>query len=266
MNEYTIHGGDEGKKRLEILSRTLASSTERFLQAAGIGPEMHCLDLGCGGGDVALVIARLTGPQGQVIGLDMDERKIQLASAAAQREGVKNVRFKTFNAYDLQEEAAYDLVYSRFLLSHLSDPEAILRNIQRALKPQGRLLIEDTDFSGHFSNPLSTYFDQYVSLYQQLLRKRGADADIGPTLVRRLRETGFVNVEFQISQPAHVEGEGKLMAEITFDAIAKALIEEGLVSSNDAERIYAGLVRFRSRGDSLMSLPRIFQIWAICEK
>jgi ubiquinone/menaquinone biosynthesis C-methylase UbiE len=261
MNEYAIHGGDEGKKRLEILSTTLAPSTESFLQTAGLGPGMHCLDLGCGGGHVALAMARMVGSHGHVTGLDKDERKIQSAGEEAERTGIKNIRFDTFNAYDLKEEAAYDLVYSRFLLSHLSDPEAVLRSIERALKPRGLLLIEDTDFSGHFSHPKSTYFNRYVFLYQRLLQKRGADANFGQTLVLRLKQTGFTDVLFQISQPAHVEGPGKLMAEITFEGISKALVAEDLVSQEEAARIYAGLVKFRSRRDSLMSLPRIFQVW-----
>ncbi len=151
-------------------------------------------------------------------------------------------------------------MYSRFLLSHLSDPKTVLRSIRRALRTGGLLLIEDTDFSGHFCYPPSRYFNKYVSLYQHLLKKRGADANIGQKLMGLLHEAGFADVAFQISQPAHTGGEGKRMAEITFDGISKALLEEGLLSAEQAWVIHSGLVKFREQSDSVMSLPRIFQM------
>lgn len=171
-----------------------------------------------------------------MVGLEIDERKIQLATEAAALQGVKNVHFKTLDAYNLADKSAYDLGYSRFLLSHLRRPKAVQQNIWQALQPNGLLLIEDTDFSGHFSQPASRAFNRYVSLYQRLLHQRGADASFGQKLPLLLHEMGFVDGAFQISQPVHITGEGKLMAEITFEGISKALIEEGLLSPAEARR------------------------------
>lgn len=137
MPEYTIHGGDEGKNRLDILAKTIEPGTARFLEMAGINTGMHYLDLACGGGNVALTLAKYVGEQGHVTGLDMDERKIQLATESAALNEVKNVHFKTLDAYDLKEEATYHLAYSRFLLYHLSKPQMVLQNMWRALKPTG---------------------------------------------------------------------------------------------------------------------------------
>ena len=78
-----------------------------------------------------------------------------------------------------------------------------------------------------------------------------------------MKETGFVNVELQISQPVHTEGKGKLMAEIMFDGISKALIEEGIISTSAAKKIHSELVNFRKRNDSVISFPRIFQVSAV---
>lgn len=260
QNEYAIHGGDEGQKRLGILSRTLAASTGRFLENARLQPGMRCLDLGCGGGDVTVAIARYIGPHGQVTGIDMDERKIQLARETAAAQGIKNVRFQTGNAYDLSGIDPCDIVYARFLFSHLSRPKAVLHNLRAILRPPGLLLIEDTDFSGHFSYPPSRAFRRYVSLYRQLLKKRGADANIGQKLAGLMRETGGTVTSLQVSQPVHAEGEGKLMAEITMEGISKSLVEEGLVTPEEAGKVMAGIVAFRKRGDTIMSLPRIFQL------
>ncbi len=266
MAEYTIHGGDEGKRRLDILARTVAPGTEQLLKTVGMQPGMDCLDLGCGGGNVTFFIAGLVGPHGQVTGMDMDARKIELATAAAALNGVKNIRFEVQNAYALPATATYDCVYTRFLLSHLSDPETILQNIRRILRPNGLLLVEDTDFSGHFCYPASNAFNRYVALYQQLLQKRGADANLGPKLPGLLKKAGFTNVAFQISHPAHTEDDGKLMAEITFEGISHALLAENLILPDEAQQLHAALVAFRKREDSVMSLPRIFQVWGMSDE
>jgi len=260
MNEYTIAGGDKGKERLDILSRTLNESTASFLDRSGIRQGMKCLDLGCGGGHVTRAIAARVGPAGQVLGLDFDGREIELATATTDRDTFGNISFAELDAYELNVEALYDLVYARFLMSHLSKPAIVLRKIFKALKPGGIFLAEDTDFSGHFSFPASTAFDTYISLYQELLAARGADSNVGPKLIALLGEAGFINITFQISQPVHLTGEGKRMAEITLEGISHALFKQQLVTPEEFETIQSDLITFRKRPNTLMSLPRIFQV------
>lgn len=260
MTEYAIHGGGEGSVRLGILGRTIENSTRGFLEKAGIGHAKTCLDLGCGIGKVSMILAEVT--EAQVLGLDLDELNIQTALKSAKAQQTDHVSFKVFDAYQFKSREKYDLVYSRFLLSHLSDPQIILKNVLTMLKPGGKLLIEETDFSGHFCYPQSDSFDRYVSLYQDLLATRGANANLGQNLVSLLSNSGFTNIEFQISQPAHTSGEGKLMAEITFKGISQALIEEGMLTEAESAEIHSELVKHRQRKDSIMSLPRIFQITA----
>ncbi len=63
-SEYILRGGVEGRERLRILSRVMRPSS---LQRAGIRPGMACLEIGCGGGDLAFDMARMTGPSGTVV-------------------------------------------------------------------------------------------------------------------------------------------------------------------------------------------------------
>lgn len=65
MNEiehYAISGGMKGRERLALLSSILAASTGRLLDLAGDSAGARRLDAGCGGGDVALELARRAGP------------------------------------------------------------------------------------------------------------------------------------------------------------------------------------------------------------
>ena len=75
-----------------MISQALASSTAALLDAAGVREGMRCLDLGCGGGDVTLALARLVGPSGVVVGIDMDAVKIELAQQDRARPGRRACR------------------------------------------------------------------------------------------------------------------------------------------------------------------------------
>ncbi len=262
MPEYSIKGGEQGAKRLDILFNTLKGSTTEFLHRAELKRDIHCLDLGCGNGGVSFLLANLIGVNGRVLGLDIDPKNIQIATETAKEKGIENIAFQHFDVYKLEKRNKYDLVYTRFLLSHLSSPETVLNRVFSSLKAGGTILVEDTDFTGHFSYPSSVHFDRYVSLYQQLLKKRGGNANRGKELIAMLEKAGFTDIEFEVSQPVHTSGNGKLMAEITFEAVFQSLVDENLINGEEFSTIHKGLVEFRKREDTIMSLPRIFQVKA----
>ena len=62
VTSYVIRGGERGKARLGVISAVLGPSTLGLLDRAGIAPGMTCLDLGCGGGDVTVGMARVAPP------------------------------------------------------------------------------------------------------------------------------------------------------------------------------------------------------------
>ena len=78
-----IRGGHEGYNRLLLLARASRPDTAALFSRAGIRPGMKCVDLGCGGGEVTFVLARLVAPGGSVTGVNMDEVKLGLARTAA---------------------------------------------------------------------------------------------------------------------------------------------------------------------------------------
>src|SRR5262245_17057452 len=116
---YVIRGGEQGRARMRIIAGAVWPTTERLLLAAGLTSGMHCLDVGCGAGDVSLALARLAGASGSVDGIDQDDIKLRFAREDAEREQLSNIDFRVSNVEQLENHAEYDLVYARFLLTHL---------------------------------------------------------------------------------------------------------------------------------------------------
>ena len=88
---YVIRGGVEGRERLRLLSAVMCPSTRALLAEVGIAAGSACLDLGCGGGDVTLELARALGPGGRVLGVDLDEIMVDMARREAEEHRLSNV-------------------------------------------------------------------------------------------------------------------------------------------------------------------------------
>jgi ubiquinone/menaquinone biosynthesis C-methylase UbiE len=186
QKHYIIRGGLEGRARLVVLSRIMRPTTLSLLDRAGIRPGMHCLEIGCGSGDVAFDLARIVGPEGKVVATDIDEIKLQLAREEAAQLGLTNLEFRCADVLT-EEVEKFDFVHARFILTHLADPARALEKVRQALHPGGVLVVEDVDFRGHFSYPESSAFSRYVELYTKTAQQRGADPNIGPRLPGLLR-------------------------------------------------------------------------------
>lgn len=260
MKHYALAGGAEGKSRLKILSRVMQPHTQNFFQRLEITTGMHCLDIGCGGGDVTFELALLVGNSGQVVGQDLDETIIRLTQEDCQKVGLTNVQLKVADAFSLDEQDKYDLAYTRFLLTHLSHPQTVIEKMKMAVKPGGLIAVEDLEFSGHFCYPKCPAFDKYIQLYQQVVQNKGGDPEIGLKLPGMLKKAGFKEVNLNLVQPTFMEGEGKSIAQITMEKIRSAILEQGLSSPDEINTIISELKEFAQNSETIISLPRIFQV------
>jgi len=260
-HRYAIRGGKEGKNRLDVLARVLLPTTTQLLDRVGLIRRMKCLDLGCGGGHVAISMAAIVGPEGLVIATDTDPEILALAREDAEAAKITNIKFQQLDACTCLWHKEFDLAYARFLLSHLHEPQNCLATMVEACVPGGTIVIEDTDFAGSFCYPTCAAYERYKKLYQELVQLRGGDPNIGPKLPLLLHGAGIPDIGINVIQPAHIHGEGKFMAPLTMARISDALTAEGLAAVGEAEQILTELNHAAADGETVISLPRIFQVW-----
>ncbi len=222
---------------------------------------MHGIDLGCGGGEVTLEIAKLVAPDGVVTGIDMDDVKIDLARAAAVERGVHNVGFLADNVDNWDEPGSYDVVYSRFLLQHLADPVGLLRRMWAAVRTSGVLIVEDADFDGWCCYPRNEGFEFFVRTYAEVIRQRGGDHAIGRKLFAYFLEAGIPRPQVALVQSVSIGGESKELAWSTLDATGEAIISEGVATSDEVAAALTSLRQFTDDSTTLIGHPRVFQLW-----
>jgi SAM-dependent methyltransferase len=261
MTGYVIKGGKPGYDRLALLAAERWPDTRALLDRAGIAAGMRCADIGCGGGAVTLGIARLVAPGGTVRGIDADAVKIGLARQAAAEAGLGNAGFTVLDVRDWDEPGAYDMVYSRFLMQHLSDPEGLLRRMWAAVAEGGLLIVEDADFDGWCCDPPDEAFELFLDCYRTVLARRGGDHAFGRKLYRCALVAGIPEPQVSLVQPVY-RGEAKLLAWSTLEATADAVVSEGVATRDQVTAALASLRRFSEDPRTLISGPRVFQLWA----
>lgn len=258
---YVIRGGLEGRERLKILSRVMHATTAALFERIGVSSGMTCLDVGCGSGDVAMELCRRVGPQGRVMGADIDETKVELARQEAESLGIRNVEFRTLDIRGNPSTLEFDVVYARFVLTHLQDPVATIDTFYQHLKPGGFVILEDIDFSGYFVYPESKVFNRYHELYCAAVRRRGGDPNIGPRLPLMLKQRGFAAVEMAVVQPVGFAGEVKLINPLTMENIADVVLQENLATREEISDLVQGLYDWAADPETVAGVPRVVQTW-----
>jgi SAM-dependent methyltransferase len=258
---YIIRGGLEGRERLRVLARVMQPTTHSLLHRAGIRPGMACLEVGCGGGDLAFDLARIVGSGGRVLATDIDEIKLELGRREAEAQQLTNVQFRFADITQDAPEEKFDFVHARFVLTHLVNPVQALANIRQVLRPGGIVAVEDIDFRGYFCHPESAAFWRYVELYTRTAQRRGADPNIGPRLPGLLTAAGFEGVQMNVVQLAGTTGEVKLITPLTMENIAEAVLVEGLATEAEIDQLIDELYEFARDPKSIGSTPRVVEAW-----
>ena len=263
---YLIRGGHPGRERLRVLARALREPTCALLDRVGIPAGARCLDVGCGAGDVTLELAARAGAEGHVVGIDIDDYKLAAARAEAAEAG-RPVEYRRVDVTGEDLGAGFDVVYVRFLLTHLVDPAAACRRIAAALRPGGTAIVEDVDFRGSFCHPDSPAYRRFCDIYVATALARGGDPSIGRRLPELLRAAGFAQIRTWAAQPVGVAPEGtegavKRVSPLTLENIADAAVAEGVAARPELTALTEELHRLAADPHTLMSASRIVQVAA----
>ena len=121
---------------------------QRFLDEIGqyLPAEGQILDIGCGFGLFSLYYAQLL-PAVRFRGLDLNARRIAVATAAARRLGLDNARYTVGDARAYRADAEYAAAYMLDIVHHVP-PDTVaplLGELHKSIRPGGRLLVKDVD-------------------------------------------------------------------------------------------------------------------------
>ncbi|WP_369035828.1 class I SAM-dependent methyltransferase [Streptomyces adonidis] len=180
--------------RFDALQTCYDPVTFARLADLGVTPGMRCLDVGGGGGSVAAWLADRVGPEGTVLVTDIEPRWLTGTEAHST---VRVVRHDITR--DDLPEGDFDLIHARLVLIHLPERLAALDRMVRALRPGGRLVLDEFDCAwvpvlSAPSPEEATLFETVHDALMDLLTRAGADPRWGLRTYGALRAAGLTDV------------------------------------------------------------------------
>ncbi|CAL9411311.1 methyltransferase domain-containing protein [Streptomyces sp. enrichment culture] len=208
--------------------------TFRHFEEFRVGPGWRCWEVGAGGTTVVSWLAKRVGPTGKVVATATDTSWADSPS----RPPVE-VRVHDVAAQEPPGEG-FDLVHARLVLGRVPDRERALRSMVKALRPGGRLLVEDTDAAlqplicPDEHGPEQQLANRLRQSVRTLLADHGVALAHGRTLPRLLRAAGLRQVEADASFPVTSPACAALET-TTIRQLRKPLVAAGLATDHDIE-------------------------------
>jgi SAM-dependent methyltransferase len=190
--QYPIEHRKGEIERLEAQGQSFAPDARTMLELIGVQPGWACLDLGCGPRGITDIMSACVGPTGRVVGLDKDEGFLAYASAHARG----NVEFRRGDAYASGLPAAtFDLVHMRFIGSTAGNPEGLLREAIRLVRPGGVVALQEPDADTYACYPPHPAWDRLMTA--MLGAFTGSDLYLARRLYRIARDAGLTDVHYR---------------------------------------------------------------------
>lgn len=175
------------------LTDSVDEITERMLIDAGIGPGMNVLDVGCGSGDVSLLLAKLVGDRGHVTGIDRDGPSLEIARERVDKLHIPNITFIRQDVSSLSPGLGlFDAAVSRRVIMYLPEPVDAIRRIAGTPRPGGVIAVLEHDATmvpGRIKPlPLQELVTSWI---WKTVEREGANIHIGFDLPRILEQAGL---------------------------------------------------------------------------
>jgi ubiquinone/menaquinone biosynthesis C-methylase UbiE len=128
---------------LMLKIRDIIKPREVVLKEVKIEPGFHVLDFGCGPGSYSICAGRLVGDGGKIYATDIHPLALKSVRKKAGKAGLKNVETVLTNGKTGLSDGSVDVVMLYDVFHHLREPEALLKEFHRVLKPGGLLSFSD---------------------------------------------------------------------------------------------------------------------------
>jgi ubiquinone/menaquinone biosynthesis C-methylase UbiE len=206
-DRYLLADQPSELERLQLQSRVWEPSGRRLLDEIGEGRGDRAVDVGCGAIGWLRLLSEWVGPDGEVVGTDIDDAMLTAAGQFVDREGLGNVVLMKDDLFASKlESASFDLVHARFQIAPLGRGADQISNHVRLLRPGGTVVLEEWDVSSWHFNPPAHALESLIELIGQSFVRSGGDIQAGLKLLDLLGGFGIegnIRAEVLALPPGH---------------------------------------------------------------
>jgi SAM-dependent methyltransferase len=228
-DSYLLAGQAGELERLQLGSRMAEPAGRRLLSEIGDGQGARALDVGCGALGWLRLLSHWVGPDGQVVGTDIDRAMLAAADQFVTAEGLGNVTLVNDDLFASElEPSSFDLVHARALVFPLGRGHQQMASHLRLVRPGGTVVLEEVDTASLHHLPPAPAFDRLKPLVVEAFRKVGGDPDAAATQLELFRSAGIepnVRAEVQALPPGHPGLQQPLQFVTALDGLLRSLID-----------------------------------------
>jgi SAM-dependent methyltransferase len=223
--EYLLADQPSELGRLQLQSRVWEPAGRQLLSKLGDRSGGRVLDVGCGALGWLRILSEWTGPSGQVVGTDIDERLLEAARSILEAEGITNVELVVDDLFESKLESdSFDLVHARYVIAPLGRGREQVASFRRLIRPDGYLALEEWDLGSWHFNPPAPAAERLIRLLSDIFATLGGEAGRG--LLDLLREIGIDEPEIDAHVMALRPGHPYLRLPLQFSvALESRLLE-----------------------------------------
>jgi SAM-dependent methyltransferase len=251
------------QERLQIQGRELASEANWLFDQLDLPPGDRVIELGCGPRGCLDLLAERVGPQGSVVGLELNEEAVQLARQFVLDRHLGNVEVLQGDAHATGlPRASFDLATARLVLVNVPQPEQIVAEMVALVRPSGMVALHEADYVSLLCDPPHPAWSRLMQALETYAEMNGIDLFIGRRVPRMLRNAGLVEVQTHPLIYLHPAGHWRRMILWQFvQNLRDRLIAQGVLAAAELDDLSAALQRHLEDPNTLVMSHLYVQVW-----
>lgn len=250
------------RRRLLEQAKGLEPDAVWLLDRLDVRRGWRACDLGCGPIGILDLLSERVGPDGEVVGLDLEPRFVAAARQVVAERGLANVNVVQGDARSSGlPRDAFDLVHERLLLiGPVRKP--VVAEMFALARPGGVAAAQEIDVFSAYCEPAHPAWDTLFEVFHTFVTGHGADLQGARQLPQLLRVGGFLNVEAEVHAHLARVGEPRrlqLLSLIT--SIREPLLRGGTVSGEEIDALAASLRSHLEDPKTIVMPGLVVQAW-----
>ena len=265
---YVLGGTGHEHERLIRQARIFNPFTERLFRNAGVSRGQRVLDIGSGVGDVAMLVAEVVGPAGEVVGVERDANTLTKARSRVAEAQLRNVSFVATDVSQVVNEVnnkPFDVIVGRLILEYLPDPGAVLRSLTKLVRPGGIIVIQDCYWAPLLQLTAGLpLWKKCATLIHQTFERSGAHMDMEHRLYRAFLDASLHAPEVMIEIPVGDSPEIKRWVYDLFCTLFPQMQEHNLpiAGVGELESLLSRLEAELDRTKTFAACPGLVGAWS----
>jgi ubiquinone/menaquinone biosynthesis C-methylase UbiE len=260
---YALGSGPAERDRLRRQSEELRVHSAALLDRVGVEQGWSAIDLGCGPSGIIDLLAERVGPGGRVTALDFNPANVTLAREFADERGVANADIAEGDARRTGlRSASFDLAHARTLLINIPDPDAVMAEMVRLVRPGGWVAVMEPDGGCSLCYPPHPAWDRLREIFVDASQSDGADPFIGRRLAELFEQAGLADIGIEAKADIYPVGHSRRSVRLDLvRSMRPKILARGIATERELDEVDQAVREHLANPHTLVMPHLLFLAW-----